>query len=167
MHEEIHELLSAYVDDELGKKQRQEVERHMSDCGECREEVAHLLELKALLSSAYEEFDMKNSNMEQTVMARIRFESTPETLLSRGGMAAAIAGAIVMAAFLWFASSVITKGIHVGVTLTSISFSLIRSAFTVAGALPNLLEVFLVLALIVLIASGWSVRRLLDTKSTG
>ncbi|SDM47653.1 Putative zinc-finger [Fictibacillus solisalsi] len=167
MHEEIHELLSAYVDGELDSNQRQEVERHMSDCGKCREEVAHLLELKALLSSTYEELEMKNGNMEQTVMARIRSETTPETLLSRGGMAAAIAGAIVLAAFLWLASSIITKGIHVGVTLTSISFSLIRSAFTVAGALPNLLEVFLVLALVVLVASGWSVRRLLDTKSTG
>ncbi|MDN4524550.1 anti-sigma factor family protein [Fictibacillus fluitans] len=167
MHEEINGLLSAYADDELGSKQRKEVEKHMSVCGECRDEVAQLLELKTLLSSTYEELEMKNSNMEQMVLARIRSESAHEPQSSRGGVAAALAGAMILIAFLWFASSVITKGIHVGVTLTSISFSLIRSAFSVAGALPNLLEIFLVLALIVLLASGWSVRRLLDTKSTG
>lgn len=46
----IQVLLSAYIDDELDKKNRQEVRHHLAFCSECQQEYQELLQTKELLN---------------------------------------------------------------------------------------------------------------------
>ncbi|MED2974508.1 MULTISPECIES: anti-sigma factor family protein [unclassified Fictibacillus] len=167
MHDEVKELLSAYVDEELNRDERTKIEEHSKTCNECWKELQELNELKELLSSVYHGAEPDEWRIEQAVLNQIQAESSPDRLLSWKWIFATGFSALVIISIVWIMIPVIYKSIHVGMTLTSISFSLLHSAFAVAGGLPNLLEVILVLTLIILFASGWSVRRLLGTKTTG
>ncbi|UZJ77916.1 anti-sigma factor family protein [Fictibacillus sp. KU28468] len=167
MHDEVKELLSAYVDEELNGDERMEIEEHCKTCSECRQEVYELRELKEHFYAAYQVAEPENWQIERAVVGQIQAESSPHRLLSWKWIAATGITAFIIISMIWILTPVISKSISVGMTLTSISFSLMHSAFAVAGGLPNLLEVILVLTLIILAASGWSVRRLLSTKTPG
>ncbi|MGG1575875.1 anti-sigma factor family protein [Fictibacillus sp. NRS-1165] len=167
MHDEIKELLSAYVDDELSRDERIKIEVHCRICDECRDEVQELIELKEQLYTAYQVPVPEEWQIEQAVLEQIQGESSPGRLLCWKWIAAAGLSALLIINILWTLTPVLLKSIQVGMTLTSISYSLVHSVFAVAGGLPNLLEVILVLTLIILAASGWSVRRLLSTKTSG
>src|SRR5262249_16006398 len=51
--EHFNNLLSAYIDGELSKRQTRKVEAHLTQCGRCMEDVAELRRVRALLKSSY------------------------------------------------------------------------------------------------------------------
>ena len=51
MHEEVQNLLSAYLDGELTQADRQRVRIHLEDCPDCRREFDQLQELRKLTGS--------------------------------------------------------------------------------------------------------------------
>jgi anti-sigma factor RsiW len=51
-HRRVHELLSAYVDDELSSRDRSRVEQHLSLCADCRADLHSLRWTKRLLGQA-------------------------------------------------------------------------------------------------------------------
>lgn len=51
MHQQIIDLLSAYHDGELSTNQRAQVEAHLRTCAACREQLAQLQALSALLTA--------------------------------------------------------------------------------------------------------------------
>jgi hypothetical protein len=51
-HRRVHELLSAYVDDELSRRDRSRVEQHLSQCADCRADLHSLRWTKRLLGQA-------------------------------------------------------------------------------------------------------------------
>lgn len=52
MHEDMHNLLNAYLDGELHGTRHLEVERHIASCASCQEEIKVLQTLSALLRAA-------------------------------------------------------------------------------------------------------------------
>jgi anti-sigma factor RsiW len=52
MHEELHNLLNAYLDDELRGMKLNELERHLAACEKCRAELEELRSVSSLLRSA-------------------------------------------------------------------------------------------------------------------
>jgi len=85
MHQQITDLLSAYHDGELSVVQRAKVEAHLRTCASCRERLAQLQALSALLSAypvevgATEEFWKR---LEPRLPARAR-TATPATVRVR------------------------------------------------------------------------------------
>ena len=49
-HENIHELLHAYVDGELDLANTRETERHLQSCADCRETEKAIRELRSALT---------------------------------------------------------------------------------------------------------------------
>jgi len=50
MHEEIHQMLSAYFDEELTQADCQRVQLHLEECEECRLALREMIELQQLTS---------------------------------------------------------------------------------------------------------------------
>ena len=44
-HQDIRDLLGAYLDNELEDREKRQVDEHLGDCRDCREELAGLREL--------------------------------------------------------------------------------------------------------------------------
>jgi hypothetical protein len=67
--EHPHELLSAYLDDELGVEERAGVDRHLADCEACREDLASLRRLAGAV--AEEEVPPVPADLAERIGARI------------------------------------------------------------------------------------------------
>jgi anti-sigma factor RsiW len=80
-HENIHELLHAYVDGELDLANTRETERHLQSCAECRGTEKAIRELRSALTSDTPAFRAP-SHLRKRVRAALRREakSTRQTL---------------------------------------------------------------------------------------
>jgi anti-sigma factor RsiW len=58
---EVKEKLLFYLDDELDGKERQAVERHLTTCAYCREELEALSETQSILKRSFESISSRNA----------------------------------------------------------------------------------------------------------
>src|SRR5262245_37027882 len=81
-HENICELLHAYVDDELDLRNTRETERHLQNCMDCRETEKAIRELRGALTRAATAYRAP-AHLRRNVRAALRREArSPQQTLS-------------------------------------------------------------------------------------
>jgi anti-sigma factor RsiW len=68
MHEKLHSLLGAYMDDELHGRQLLEVEQHLATCETCQSELHELEQISTILHSVPEEVAMPSRQFTSRLM---------------------------------------------------------------------------------------------------
>lgn len=109
-HENIRELLHAYVDGELDLANTRETERHLQSCADCRGTEKVIRELRAVLTNDTPGYGAP-AHLRKRVRAALRREvkSTRQSLSPRLMFATAVAFAAVIAAFALFQTTRATQ----------------------------------------------------------
>lgn len=93
-HQKIKELISAYIDGELGEEEKKQLEEHLSGCEECRNELEEMRNLEEVLNKmkpkkpSKEIWDMYWSSVYNRLERKIGW-----IILSLGLMVLVVAGA--------------------------------------------------------------------------
>jgi anti-sigma factor RsiW len=148
--------LSAYIDDELEADQRQLIEDHLQHCESCAAVVHDMMELKAQVAGFYVSIEPP-LYLEQQVMQAINNKSSTDSWI-RSWFAVPIAGVLCLAA-LWFLFGSIL------LSLVSVLFKFVLAAFyllsNMATSIPSVFGTVVIIAVMLLMISGISLRRLL------
>ncbi|MGG1690768.1 zf-HC2 domain-containing protein, partial [Heyndrickxia ginsengihumi] len=84
MGEHVEDLLSAYIDHELDEKDLLVVERHISVCPSCQQELDHLKMIQEEMIRFYQDIEIPSMNFEKAVTAKILNEEVRMVLSYRG-----------------------------------------------------------------------------------
>ncbi|REE94346.1 putative zinc finger protein [Paenibacillus taihuensis] len=160
MHNHPEEQLSAYLDDELEEVERQQVEAHLETCESCQAIVDDLLGLKHefRLTFAAVEAPM---NLENRVLLTLREEETPQKSV-RYWLAAILIAMLPLASLYLFAGPIALKLLHGGYKLI---VTLLYMASHFILSVPVLSASTIMLAIIILVTSGYSLKRLLQANA--
>ncbi|MBM7644136.1 anti-sigma factor RsiW [Scopulibacillus daqui] len=168
MHEYMGELLSPYIDDELNGEERRLVEDHIKTCKQCQEEVEELRFLKAQMQSFYQGIDIPDISFEEAVIRKIQtIEQEQQEVFSWKFWAALAVGMCVIISVLLTLSPFLYACIRVLYTLFNVGARIAHAVMIIALDMPYLTGALIITTLILIIISGWSVSRLLGTKTTG
>jgi anti-sigma factor RsiW len=153
--------ISAYIDNELNDQDRQEVENHIESCTSCQGLLEDLLAMQTDVSQMFSRLHAP-SGMEGRILQVIQDES-----------------AIKVKGFGWFSIPIValillsTLWLMTGAVFLKLLSSLLK--FTVVmvymvshliSTLPTLAGLTLVLSLIILSVSGYSLKRLLQATTS-
>ncbi|MFC7392044.1 anti-sigma factor family protein [Scopulibacillus cellulosilyticus] len=168
MHEYVEELLSPYIDDELNSEERKAVEQHLKTCKQCREEVEDLRFLKTQMLSAYKTIEIPDIGFEQEVIRKIQIlEAENRKAFSWKFCTALVIGILVIIFALLKLSPILYASLRVVYTLFAVGTRITHALLVIVSDVPYLLGAFIIVTLILIVISGWSVRRLFGTKTTG
>jgi len=94
-HVDISEMLSAYANDEVSRTQREFIDEHLTNCLECRDELADYRTVKKQLT-ALSEFSIPDATGDYT-MTTIRTKALQRPNFSRFVRSVPVAGAVAAA----------------------------------------------------------------------
>jgi anti-sigma factor RsiW len=148
--------LSAYIDDELEADQRQLIEDHLQHCQSCAAVVHDMMELKAQVAEFYVTIEPP-LYLEQQVRRAINNKTSTDSWI-RAWFAVPMAGVLCLVT-LWFLFGPIL------LRLVSALFKFVLAAFylfsNMAASIPSVFGTVVIIAVILLMISGISLRRLL------
>ncbi|MCY9667404.1 zf-HC2 domain-containing protein [Paenibacillus alginolyticus] len=154
------DLLSAYIDNELTAKERQQVEEHLHSCTQCQLLAADLLELQQQVSTVFLTMDAPR-DMEQRIMYEVELQ-TRAPFISRNWLALPLAGVICLTAVWYFFGSVFFSLLSV---LFKFVVALLYAFSGMVTSIPTLTGATAVFAIFIVIISSFSLRRLLTTTT--
>ncbi|WP_027416186.1 zf-HC2 domain-containing protein [Aneurinibacillus terranovensis] len=167
MSTHVEEQLSAYIDNELTASEYLEVDRHLQQCAYCQNIRDDLYSLRGQLFQTYASVEI-SGDLEGKVMTSIGLKEGREREVTRKNTEAGYR-TYLLPVFLFSAVFLLFLALRGG--MFSSMFSILFGLFHVIGVLvkviPYLVEGISVLALFVILLSGWSLRHLLTTKITG
>jgi predicted anti-sigma-YlaC factor YlaD len=168
MHDGIKELLSGYVDNEVSVQERRDIEEHLHICTECSREVEDLLWLKREMAVVYSLNMEPNLQFEQAVMNEIRKHNQQIQAMSRGKRAAVgFLAVLLFSVFLLQTSPFMYVAVKFAFAFLNIGISLIHALGAILSSVPYVMEIMMLTVILILVFSGWSIRRLLVTKTIG
>lgn len=161
MAEHVTDLLSAYLDHELDDFEQKRVEYHLSFCSECRREFAELASLKQQIDKVYESVQVPEG-LEQAVMKNIGQRQFAHGIGK--WMAVAVAALLAVVVFMSM-SSIVGFGTAIVSAIVNVGFSLLHMVPFIVSSIPSLFVIVLVTAVVLIVASLWSLHRLLETRT--
>jgi predicted anti-sigma-YlaC factor YlaD len=169
MSEHIGELLSLYIDDEVGEDEKNRIEKHLAQCQQCQNDFLELTMLKNQMYAEFQFIDIPD-NIEDQVMAKIS-----KTILVKHSQTVNRTAPFVLIAFgiLFMVATgpFLTLGLHIFHTFFSIGRGLIYAIPSILSAIPYVLEVLsiviLVLIILAIIALKFLVHTIGKTVRTG
>ncbi|WP_018661747.1 anti-sigma factor family protein [Heyndrickxia acidiproducens] len=165
MDEHVEDLLSAFIDHELNKKERQKVESHLSVCPACRKELEQLRAVKTEFISFYHHIEPPDFHFEKAVKAKI---SQQENRLEMNyhGLIWFFTLCVLAAGFTMY--FVLRTPFYVGVNIASALVNICASSFHIAlsifSAIPSLFAIIAIAASVMLAICLWLVLNLLKMK---
>jgi anti-sigma factor RsiW len=155
------EQISAYIDDELSEQDRQEVENHLESCASCQRLLEELLELQSDVSQTYRMLQASNE-LDSQILQAIKGEPTKKGEGKRW-LSVPLIALMVLGALSLMTGAVIINLLS-GLLKFSVVIVYMISHFI--STVPVLSGLTLVLSLIVLSISGYSLKRLLQTTTS-
>jgi predicted anti-sigma-YlaC factor YlaD len=157
----LEDQLSAYMDDELSDEERQQVEAHLEICESCQ---VLLEELLSIQSNVMHTFIMIQEPVDLEIRVLQAIADRTEPAATAKGWILVTLMAFMASGILWFLTGpVLVKLIH-GVLKLMIALVYMASHF-VTGV-PVLSGLTVVLSLIIITTSIFSLRRLLQTPAS-
>jgi anti-sigma factor RsiW len=155
------EQISAYIDDELCEQDRQEVENHLESCASCQRLLEELLELQSDVSQTYRMLQASNE-LDSQILQAIKGEPTKKGEGKRW-LSVPLIALMVLGALSLMTGAVIINLLS-GLLKFSVVIVYMISHFI--STVPVLSGLTLVLSLIVLSISSYSLKRLLQTTTS-
>ncbi|WP_161798217.1 anti-sigma factor family protein [Aneurinibacillus tyrosinisolvens] len=158
----IEDLLSGYIDGELTEEQRMLVEHHLRRCEECRETVDEISAIRNQVYTTYQSIEIP-SFLEQKIISSIFSEPV------YGKLRAYIPAAAILSVvfFVLILSSATFVSIGFISSLASAFIGIVHIVPLLVSSVPLLLQAVVGTALVLMLLSLWSLRRLLVIKATG
>jgi anti-sigma factor RsiW len=153
--------LSAYLDDELNHDERQQVEEHIEKCESCQALLEDLLVIQRDLVQTFN-LIQEPADLEVRVLQSIAKEESPATA-GKGWLFGFLMVTLTLGIFWFVNGSVLVKLIH-GFLKLMIAMVYVASHFILS--VPVLSGLTVVLSLIILVTSIYSLRRLLQTTAS-
>lgn len=158
MAEHVRDLLSAYLDQELSHEEQRQVERHLNHCLACQEEMEVLASLKEQTALAYAAVEIPEG-IEEAVMAKIAEHQRAFYVAS----AARKWGSVVLAALL---AVLLYNQIAPAVSfILAMGYRFLQVISFLVTSTPYLLGIVFAVAIMLIIFSVWSLRRLLGAET--
>ncbi|WP_410513591.1 zf-HC2 domain-containing protein [Paenibacillus sp. BR2-3] len=153
--------LSAYMDDELNEDERQQVEAHLEKCESCQ---VLLEELLSIQSDVLHTFTLiqEPADFEMRVLGSIATKETP-AVAGKGWLFIPATAFLALVVFWVLAGTVFVNMMH-GFLKIMIAMIYMTSHFI--SSVPVLSGLTVVLSLIILTTSVYSLRRLLQTTTS-
>jgi anti-sigma factor RsiW len=153
--------ISAYIDDELSEQDRQEVAYHIESCESCQKLLEELLILQNDVSQTYKMHQAPNE-LESRIFQAIKGEP-PRKREGRGWLSVPLIALMALGA-LWLMTGAVILNLLSGLVKFTVAIVYLVSHFI--STVPVLSGLTLVLSLIVLSISGYSLKRLLQTTTS-
>lgn len=155
------ELLSSYFDEELNEKENAMIERHLSACPYCQDDLNHLTSMKKQIKSDYLLVEIPDS-IEDRVMAKIQQSIIESSSSSLNRTAFFVVLTFVIIA-LCAAGPFFFLGVHVLNTLFSIAKGLIYAIPSLLATIPYMIEVISAVIFILIVLAIFILRYLVNT----
>ncbi|BBH20379.1 hypothetical protein Back11_17240 [Paenibacillus baekrokdamisoli] len=153
--------LSAYLDDELNNDERRRMEDHIEKCESCQALLEDLLVLQRDLVQTFN-LIQEPADLEVRVLQSIAKEESPATV-GKGWLFGFLMVSLTLGIFWFVTGSVLVKLVH-GFSKLMIAMVYVASHFILS--VPVLTALTVVLSLIILVTSIYSLRRLLQTTAS-
>jgi sterol desaturase/sphingolipid hydroxylase (fatty acid hydroxylase superfamily) len=152
----IDELVSAYIDNELSVEGRLAVEIHLQSCEQCNLLVGELLHVQTAVKTFFQEVPTP-VGLENKVMEKLNLTSPLKSGLFTFGIIL-----VLFIAVLLFFGSAMYKIISI---FTKIAFGMFYTATDFVGTQPMTQLSFILFAIMLLVISSYSLRRLLHSNN--
>jgi positive regulator of sigma E activity len=152
MEQHIDELVSAYIDNELSDIDRQTVSEHLQSCQQCNQLVNELLNIQSDVKGFFQMIPVP-IGLENKVLEKINFKSP-----IKSGLFTFVIPLIFIFTTLYFFSPFIFKAVSI---FTKILIGMIYTGSQFLGYQPMTRISIVLFAIILLVISGYSLRRLL------
>ncbi|MBH8597272.1 MULTISPECIES: zf-HC2 domain-containing protein [unclassified Thermoactinomyces] len=168
----VKEMLSAYMDHELPASEKEEVEKHLQTCSDCRDALDRLMEMKMLLAQSLEEIEIPEAftnkvmltidQREQVMISREDTRRRPSLFSNRALQRGVIASILL----LFIADGVLMSAFAFLLSFQFLSFfvGLSHAVLTLITALPYIGTIVSVTSLLVIPLFGWCLWQLLSSK---
>jgi anti-sigma factor RsiW len=154
------EQISAYIDNELSEQDRQVVADHIDSCASCQRLVEELLVLQSGVSQTYRMLQSPKE-LDNRILQAIQGEPTKKAE-GKGWLSVPLVALMVLAAF-WFMTGAVFIKLLSGLLNFTVALVYLLSHFI--STVPVLSGLTLVLSLIVLSISGYSLKRQFQTTT--
>lgn len=162
MAEHVKGLLSAYLDQELNESERHQVERHLNGCLECRRELEAFEMLQTQIAFAYESIEVP-SGFEENLAENIEKQQRKQSGIQKWTLA--FVGALLVAAILLELAPVLSLGAAMTTFVVHTGYDLLKIVPFLVSSLPYMLGAVCMVAVLLIVLSLWSLRRLLEARS--
>jgi predicted anti-sigma-YlaC factor YlaD len=152
----IDELVSAYIDNELSPEELHTVEAHLENCEQCTQLVEDLLNIQSEVMGFFHKVHVEDG-IENKVLAKISHKSP-----LKSGVVIGIPLIFIFAA-LYFFGTFIFNAFSI---FTKILIGIIYTGTALIGDQPMTLMSVLLFSIILLVISGYALRRLLYFNNT-
>ncbi|MFD1774754.1 anti-sigma factor family protein [Paenibacillus rhizophilus] len=157
----LEEQLSAYMDEELSDDERRQIEAHLEICESCQVLLEELLTLQSNITRTYEEIQGP-ADFEIRVMQVIADRQEPAAA-GKGWIFVPLLSFMALG-LLWFAAGAILMKLINGFLKLVVALVYMASHFV--SGVPVLSGAVVVLSLIILSTSVYSLRRLLQASTS-
>jgi anti-sigma factor RsiW len=154
--------ISAYIDNELSEQERQEVENHFESCLSCRSLLEELLVLQTDVSQAYNKLQSPKE-LDNRILQAIKGGSAKK-VKGIGWLFSFPVVALIVLGVLWLMTGAVFLKLLSGFLKFAVLLVYMVSHFI--STLPTLAGLTLVLSLIILSVSSYSLKRLLQSTTT-
>ncbi|ERI07472.1 anti-sigma factor family protein [Aneurinibacillus aneurinilyticus] len=158
----MEEMISAYIDDELTDAERRLVETHINKCKECKKLVEDLSMMKNQVFTTYQSIEIPD-NMEQYFLSSI--EQKTQRGKNKIPWPIVIGSVILIILAVLCLSPLATFGVGLISLLFTIMMRLLQVASTFMAVVPSLFIGVIGFAVLLLLISVLSLRRLFLTKA--
>jgi hypothetical protein len=155
------EQISAYIDDELSEQDRQEIAKHIESCTLCQSLLEELLVLQSDVSQTYRMLQSP-IELDSRILQAIQREPKKQAE-GRGWLSVPLIALMALGA-LWFMTGAVIHKLLYGLLKFTVAIVYMVSHFI--STVPVLAGLTLVLSLIVLSISGYSLKRLFQTTTS-
>jgi len=157
----VEDQLSAYMDDELNEEERQQVETHLESCDSCQ---VLLEELFTIQSSVIHTFSQLQAPADFEIRVQQAIADREETPVFGKGWLFVPLMAFIALGLLWIATgAVFVKLVH---GFLKLMIAMVYTASHLISGVPVLSGITVVLSLIIISTSVYSLRRLLQTSTS-
>jgi len=155
------EWLSAYMDDELDREQRQSVERHLAECMSCRALLSELKDIQSQVSTFYLQAEAPD-DLERRVLEALDDKPAAPAMAKTRAALIPIAGVVILFVILILYRSIWLKTFSV---LFKVTVTAVYVISHIISSVPALWISILAIAVGLSLISGLSLRRILRSSA--
>ncbi|MDF2904433.1 MAG: hypothetical protein K0S25_2071 [Bacillus sp. (in: firmicutes)] len=168
MHDHVKSLLSAYVDDELDSEETSIIDHHVALCEECKHELDHLMFMKKEIMALFHFVEAPDEQFEQSVMKEIADLSWKKRNVFRPLLLGSTFAFVFLFGLVFLKMGhFLFIGMKLATAFVKMALSVVHALVAISSSIPSIFGVFIITSLIIIAISGWSIRYLLETNTTG
>lgn len=162
MSNHIDDLLSAYIDDELSEKERQQVEEHLNSCPECSLTLSDLLDIKHQVFTTFHSIQAPKT-LEDTVFHTLSSSAPSNISQQRYWILLPLLSPLFLIAIAFaLMGSFVFKIISIGL---KVIINLVYAIGSILGSDPLIIGGLVIFSILLIIASSISLKIVLKTKA--